>query len=77
MVDCIGSSILNRGKIESKQLYVITFVGYLKKIGNFVRAIFLVPPPIILTDTIYLKYCSIWNETTTILINLVTFLLSV
>jgi hypothetical protein len=55
MVDCIGSSIPIRGEIEFMQMYVIKFVSYLKKICNFVRAVFLVPPPIKLTYTIYLK----------------------
>ena len=55
MVDCIGSSIPIRGEIEFMQMYVIKFVSYLKKIGNFVRAVFLIPPPIQLTYTIYLK----------------------
>jgi hypothetical protein len=55
MVDCIGSSIPIRGEIEFMQMYVIKFDSYLKKIGNFVRAVFLVPPPIKLTYTIYLK----------------------
>ena len=50
------------GEVYSIQRYVIKFVSDLRQVSGFLWVLG-VPPPIKLTATIYLKYCSKWHKT--------------